>query len=145
MERREYLARSTPVALLGTTGCLSRFRQPRAKLSTISFVNLDDHRHSLLVRIERRRNAELLFEDTFQLERAAEQGTDENPSPVIEEPWMESAGRFRITVRMDDGAASESLRVPNPDRPGTCYWVVVRVHANGRLELPFDSDASGCS
>ena len=145
MKRRAYVAALGVAGSISLGGCLSSLTSSpkEAKLSDVSIVNLDDEPHAVTVTIGTPEKT--LFEKTFELERDASSGTDSNPEPAIREDWMDDPDRYTITARIDDREGPVVRRIPTDDRPGDCYWVAIRIREDGRVEMPYDENAGGCS
>ena len=145
MKRRAYVAALGAAGSSSLGGCLSSLASSpkEAKLSDVSIVNLNDEPHTVTVTIANPEKT--LFEKTFELERDAASGTESNLEPVIREDWMDEPDRYTITTRIDDREDPVVRRIPTENRLGDCYWVVIRIRENGRVEMPYDENASGCS
>lgn len=99
-------------------GCLSRANETAA-LSKVALLNLRDRE------VEVAKDGEVRFDRTFAL--AADSGSEPNPAPVIREPWMETAGRFRVTVLLPESDERFSEPIPVRGKGIDCYYVAVRI------------------
>ncbi|WP_144239985.1 hypothetical protein [Haladaptatus cibarius] len=139
MKRREVIFSTVSILSLG--GCSSIGEEKSTKLSDISILNLDSSGHTLKLKIKS--GEDIKYNKVMNLPKSSEIGTSENPAPVINEDWMNEPSTFTIKARVENNDWHE-LKLPTSNRPGSCYWVVIRIREDGSLEMPYDANASGC-
>lgn len=152
MDRRRFLSAlgSTPAAATVVTGvtvgslagCLDRLRYRNARIGSLSLINLHEEPHAVELRVVR--DGKEVFRRTFDLAGGDYYESGKNPVPVIRKSWMDDPAQFRVSARLDDREEWYRKRFPNPDRPGPCYGVSVRIGTRGVLTIPFDEHAGTC-
>lgn len=121
--------------LPAVAGCSSR---DTARIERIAVTSLLDEAVTVDLRVSK--DGERRFAETFEL--GPDSGSETNPAPVVTEPWMETPGRFRLTVEASTTDEQFVQRIPN-EGPG-CYYVTVQVRRPDLVLFPVDPTADGC-
>lgn len=142
MNRREFLAMSCSTLGTSLSGCTSLVAPRKTEIESISLMNLSEKPHRVTIQVTR--NGTQVYSHSFQVPQKSEFGTESNPAPVVQEPWMKNPAEFTVSARLSDDGKCYQKQFPVDNKSG-CYGVEVRIHAGGLITFPNDSYSEGCS
>lgn len=134
--RRAFLATVGATGSYLTAGCSSR---DAARIEQIAVISILDEAVTVDLRVAR--DDKQQFAETFEL--GPDSGSSSDPAPVVDEPWLDTPGQYRLTVDVSTTDEQFAERLPN-DGSG-CYDVTVQVRRPDLVLFPVDSAADGCA
>jgi len=137
--RRRVLAAAGNGLLVGLAGC-STLRASRARIGSITVLNMDDTAHRVTVEVTA--DDETVFERSLQAPPAAE----DQPAFTRQDGIPTERQEYTVTAHLDNGTHSVRRTFPQPTKGGDCYAITVRIRPDGTMnDMPSESYSERCA